>query len=418
MAGFQRWRLAGLVAGGAIILWCGGCQQPQRRDMAPTRAIWVTRFDYKTPADVARVMDNCKQGGFNTVLFQVRGDGTVSYPSRIEPWAGHYDFNNPGFDPLAAAVTEAHKRGLQLHAWVNVMPAWRGDSPPRIRNQLYHTHPEWFWYDRAGHRQPLMHRAGGNERAWYVSLNPCLPEVRAYLVAVCREIVGKYAVDGLHLDYIRFPNEAVVPGEQVPDYPRDRKTLALFQRATGATPEGNPTLWNKWRCDQVTQLVMDLRRMVKSTRPQAVLSAAVGPDPRNALHHYQDSRRWIGEGLVDAVFIMNYSTDVEVFAQRNRAWTQMPRHRDVRIIPGVSISESGSVPARQSAEVAQRQIAASVGAFGHFSVFAYSLLYDSGNTTFSTQTGAESTKRGERRQVLTPYMRSLERREVRLAGAR
>ncbi len=69
----------------------------------PIRAIWVTRWDYKSPADIARVMDNCKSAGFNTVLFQVRGAGTVFYPSRIEPWAEEFGGRDPGFDPLGVA---------------------------------------------------------------------------------------------------------------------------------------------------------------------------------------------------------------------------------------------------------------------------------------------------------------------------
>jgi uncharacterized lipoprotein YddW (UPF0748 family) len=379
------------------------------------RAIWVTRFDYETAADVEQVIDNCADAGFDTIMFQVRGNGTAFYNSNREPWAEQFDFQDPGFDPLELAVERAHDKKVQLHAWVNVMPAWRGTGPPAIRNQLYHARPDWFWYDRHNRRQPLLHKVGDNERHWYVSLNPCLPEVRAYLVDVCREIVGRYAVDGLHLDYIRFPNEAVVPGERVPDYPRDPKTLALFGRDTGTTPDANPTLWNKWRCDQVTRLVADLRRMVRSTRPGAMLSAAVGADPKSALHHFQDSRRWVGEGLVDAVFIMNYSTNFDVFVQRNQIWRQGPRRPGVRVIPGISISET--LPAGEAAEIARREAAASVDVFGQFSVFAYSLLYDSGNTEFSRQGATESAKRAERRQVLTPYLRSLEQREVRVGGA-
>jgi uncharacterized lipoprotein YddW (UPF0748 family) len=187
---FSR-RLLGVGLLALCVTVLTGCQSAPKV-LDPMRAVWVTRSDYRTADDIDRVMDNC----------------------------------DPGYDPLAVAVHEAHRRGLALHAWVNVMPAWSGDGPPPIRNQLYHTRPHWFWYDATGKRQPITHRVGDRTRNWYVSLNPCLPEVRQYLVAVMREIVANYPVDGLHLDYIRFPNEAVVPGEQVPDYPRDRRTLA------------------------------------------------------------------------------------------------------------------------------------------------------------------------------------------------
>ena len=291
-----------LLVGSLLLV---GCQPGLRRGGSAggfpprdsIRAIWVTRWDYKTPADIARIMDNCRQTGFNTVLFQVRGHGTACYRSRIEPWADELGGRDPGFDPLAVACREAHRRGLGLHAWVNVMPGWRGKRPPKDPRQLYHAHPDWFWRDAAGRRQPP---------GWYVSVNPCYPEVRRYLVAVMQEIATRYPVDGLHLDYIRFPNEwnsSYPQGAKVPDYPRDPRTLALFRQATGRTPEQAPAAWDDWRTAQVTQLLREIRTMQRRTRPRIALSAAVGADPALARRtHFQDARRWMAERLVDAVF--------------------------------------------------------------------------------------------------------------------
>ena len=146
-----------------------------------------------------------------------------------------------------------------IRPWVNVVPGWRGKHPPTNRKQLYWSHPDWFWRDAGGRRQPL---------GWYNSLNPCYPEVRRYLVAVMQEIVGKYPVDGLHMDYIRFPNDwhdSYLPAGRVPDYPRDRRTLALFKRATGHTPASNRPAWDAWRTEQITQLVRDIRTMMRRT---------------------------------------------------------------------------------------------------------------------------------------------------------
>jgi uncharacterized lipoprotein YddW (UPF0748 family) len=215
----------GLLA--AVPMLLAGCIGP--RVTQPMRAIWVTRSDYRTPEDVGRIVNNCADAGFNTILFQVRGNATVFYRSDIEPWAEQFEFQDPGFDPLALAIEEARQRGVELHAWVNVMPAWRGTTPPAEASQIYNTRPEWFWYDQNGNRQQLS--------SFYVSLNPCLPEVREYLVDVYRELVSRYDVDGLHLDYIRFPNEppATPRGSDV-DYPYDERTLALFKAETGKTP--------------------------------------------------------------------------------------------------------------------------------------------------------------------------------------
>ena len=213
-----------LPALAVVLAATAGCQQ-SRMITGGVRAIWVTRGDFRTADDVTRIMEDCSRGGFNTVIFQVRGNGTVFYPSKIEPWAEQFNFTSPGFDPLGQAIQEAHRRGMELHAWVNVMPAWRGTKPPASPEQLYNKHPEWFWYDQHGKRQPL--------NPFYVSLNPCLPEVREYLVDVFHEIVANYPIDGLHLDYIRFPNDNAPRGV---DYPHDPRTLALYREATGRAP--------------------------------------------------------------------------------------------------------------------------------------------------------------------------------------
>src|SRR5262245_20494842 len=90
----------------------------------PIRAVWVARFHYHDAADIAEIMRNCRAIGANTVLFQVRGEATVAYPSKIEPWSREYDFADPGFDPLAIAIAEARKNDLRIEAWCNVMPGW------------------------------------------------------------------------------------------------------------------------------------------------------------------------------------------------------------------------------------------------------------------------------------------------------
>jgi len=360
------------VLGLAAVAGLAGCQAPitQRQRQRPEhiRAIWVTRMDYKTEADIVRIMDDCKSVGINTVLFQVRGNGTVFYPSRIEPWAEQFDHKDPGYDPLNVAIREAHRRGMLLEAYMNTMPAWNGPNPPKIRNQLYFTHPGWFWYDKFGHRQPLLHQVGGRTRGWYASLNPCLPEVRKYLVSVYQEVARRYDVDGVHLDYIRFPNEPVVPGEEIPDYPRDARTLALYKAATGLAPDADPARWMQWRADQVTELVREIHATVKRTRPGAWVTASVGADPERAKNaHFQDSRRWAREGLVDAVYPMNYIDDMQKFKERMSFWADAPAK--IKVVQGIGVFKL------KTGEALIEQIRAAEQPAGHFCLFAYSSLF-------------------------------------------
>jgi len=354
-----------------------GCVGPERHASArraavtrPTRAIWITRFDYRTADDVRRIIANCADLGLNTLLFQVRGNGTAFYRSALEPWADELGGRDPGFDPLELACKEAHARGLMLHAWVNVMPAWRGTTPPSDPNQLYLKHPDWFWYDQHGARQALS--------SFYVSLNPCLPDVRRYLADVCGDLVARYPVDGLHLDYIRFPNEPpATPADSGIDYPRDARTLALFLAERGATPESDPAAWSRWRADCVTRTVREIGDAVWRRRPRLPLTAAVGPVPDRALaHHFQDGRRWLREGLVDALLPMNYTDEVDLFDKR---LTPYLADSIGPIIPGIRSGRGddrpGGPPDNDSTTL-RRQIEIALRRTPGFCIFAYGALFD------------------------------------------
>jgi len=303
---------------------------PPLVDTWPPRAVWVPRDIYKSPRQIAALMEATKQAGLNTVLFQVRGHAAAYYFSAIEPFAYEFPPGGPGFDPLAVACHEAHTRGLAIHAWVNMMPAWAGDKPPDDPKHLYHAHPEWFLYDQKGRRQPL--------NGWYVSLNPCLPEVRSYLVSICREIVTRYPVDGLHLDYIRFPTDQSPRGS---DYPHDARTLELYRQATGLKPWSNRKAWSQWRTYQVTHLVWEVHSMVKRERPKVFLTVACPPDlPTARKNYFQDGPLWLRSGYVDGVFLMNYTSSHKTFRNRHESWQREAGGR--RVAAGIGIYMHGS----------------------------------------------------------------------------
>ncbi|MDA2917362.1 family 10 glycosylhydrolase, partial [Nitrospinae bacterium AH_259_B05_G02_I21] len=163
---------------------------------AETRALWVTRWDYKSPEDIREIMERVRRAHFNVVLFQVRGNADAFYRSRYEPWGEEIGGRDPGFDPLSVAIREAHRRGLELHAYINVVTGWRGPVPPRSLRHLWRAHRAWFTRDASGIPQPLN---GG-----YVQLAPGLRAVRDHTVTVVADIARRYPVDGIHLDYVRY----------------------------------------------------------------------------------------------------------------------------------------------------------------------------------------------------------------------
>lgn len=374
-----------------------GCQVGPRVNQ-PMRAIWVTRFDYKTSEDVTRIIENCADAGFNAIMFQVRGNGTAFYDSNFEPWADELGGSDPGFDPLALAIDETHDRDIELHAYVNVMPAWRGTEPPTNPEQLYIQRPEWFWYDQNGDRQALS--------SFYVSLNPCLPEVREYLVEVFREIVSRYDVDGLHLDYIRFPNEPpATPRGSGRDYPRDQRTLALYREQAGLAPDDDPQAWNRWRTEQVTKLVADIHGMIRRTKPEVVLSAAIGSVRERGLRHFQDGRRWMDDGIVDLVMLMNYTDSPEIFAERIEPW--LADEPEVPVVPGLWFGRHRDKSVEEAVAAVKEQIEIAREKTGNFCVFAYSSLFDSADQKLTRQNQAQRRLRQTRREALLPFLNAL-----------
>jgi uncharacterized lipoprotein YddW (UPF0748 family) len=315
----------------------------------------------------------------------VRGNGSVFYPSTIEPWAEQLGGVDPGFDPLAVAIREAHQRGLRLHTWVNVVPAWWGSTPPSNPEHILNKRPEWLWYDADGLRQPESDN-------FYLSLNPCLPEVRDYITSVVTEVATNYAVDGMHLDYIRFPNEkpAVRDGS---DYPRDPRTLALYEKETGLGPDDNRQAWNQWRTDQVTLLLREIRGAVLEARPGLEISAAVGSELPAAKSHFQDWEAWLQEGLLDTVYPMNYTADDERSAQRFEDWRG--RTSEANIVMG--LHGTNSTP-----ELLQQRMAAATNTLSGFCLFGYLSFWDSQNKTIDEQDAVQSNARKSLRTRLFP----------------
>lgn len=337
---------------------------PDPRTVWPPKAIWVPRVAYRTREQIAAVMQQCHAAGFNTVLFQVRGNGSVYYRSRIEPLAEDYRGKDPGFDPLAVACREAHRRGMALHAWVNVMPIWKGNRPPPWGEHVYHTHPEWLWYDQHGRRQPL-------ER-FYVSLNPCLPDVRTYLADLFEEIVRNYRVDGLHLDYIRFPLDEAPRGS---DYPHDARTLQLYHAATGKRPQQDAAAWRRWRTEQVTQLVRDIRARTRRARPELKLTAACWADLEGVRKDFfQDGSAWTRGGLVDLVFTMNYTRRTDVFTNRQAVWQRATAGRPVAA--GIEAAAAPGDPATLEQVRLARVWGGGVALFSYHTLFGDSRTAD------------------------------------------
>jgi uncharacterized lipoprotein YddW (UPF0748 family) len=297
-------------------------------------------------------MERARKAHFNVIFFQVRGNADAFYRSRHEPWSEELGGRFPGFDPLLVAIREAHRRGLELHAYLNVMTGWRGDMPPRNGRQLWRAHRAWFTRDVLGTPQPLN---GG-----YLQLAPGLRPVRDHIVNVVADVARRYPVDGVHLDYVRYLSER---------YSYDPVSVEVFRRATGRHPTKLPEVWREYRRSLVTRLVRRIRSALRSVKPDLILSAAVLGRLEEAQATYgQDVAQWLAEDLIDVSYPMIYEEDHRVFASlladHLRASSGKP------IYPGIGVYRHN----RPSQTFRQITLARTFGVRG-FAVFDYRSLF-------------------------------------------
>lgn len=301
------------------------------------RAVWVTRWTYKNAEDVIEILDAAKKMNFNQIMFQVRGNATVFYKSEIEPWAWELSGTtvtltgkNPGWDPLKVAIEEGHKRGLEIHAYMNVCPGWHKlTAPPPEAHQLWTEHPDWFMVGKDGKRMPPIDpNVTDRVREWYSFVNPAKPEVRDYLTKIFVEVVKNYDLDGLHYDYVRYPGE-------IGDFSHDPVTLEGFKKKYGITPDQDEEKWVEYRSQQIVDLIKDIKAETRKIRPNLIISASVGSTPERAKNiNCQDSTRFLREGLVDINMPMIYTRDMDVFETKLKS--NLAVQGDKLVYPGMS----------------------------------------------------------------------------------
>lgn len=271
------------------------------------RGVWVSsvyNLDYpsspttdpdKLKAEADEILDNCVKWGLNAVFLQVRPSGDALYKSDLFPWSKYLTGSvgtapQDGFDPLEYWVEAAHKRGLELHAWINPYRITR--SKDTEWNSLPSTHPAKMNPDW------VVKYSDGN---YY--FNPGIPEVRDLVTRGAVEIVQNYDVDGLHMDDYFYPGTDFNDAATYQKYGSSFSNIADFRR------------------DSVNQLVAQLDTAVHNIDPDIQFGispsgiwANKSTDPRgsntNGSEHYvssyADSLYWIENGLVDYIIPQIY----------------------------------------------------------------------------------------------------------------
>ena len=233
-------------------------------------------------------LDSLQAMKVNAVLFQVRPEADALYRSALEPWSRFLTGRQgqapaPEWDPLAFMVRECHRRGMELHAWMNPYRAQLNRRVPLAEGHVARRHPEWFV-------------AYGNQ----LYFDPGLPESRRHILAVVRDVLARYDVDGIHLDDYFYPYP--VAGEAFAD---DASFARYGQGFAGRAA---------WRRENVNLLVKELHACIRAEKPWVKFGIApfgiwrnAGSDPSGSATRglqnyddlYADVLEWVRRGWVD-----------------------------------------------------------------------------------------------------------------------
>lgn len=306
------------------------------------RAIWVLRSSLNTPASITALVRSAKDHGFNTLLVQVRGRGDAYYASGLEPRAAELARQPASFDPLGTVIAAAHETGLRVHAWINLDLVSSAADLPAARDHLIYQHPDWLMVPREIAQEiakvdPASPGYLGRIARWTraqsetiegLYATPILRPSADHADAVVTDIARRYALDGIHLDYARYPSDqfdysrfsiAEFRAEMRPKLdPAVRKQLdADDADDLFAYPDRFPAEWKTFRQARLSALIARIRVDVRNVRPAALLTVAAAPDAREAADlRLQDWRRWLEDGLVDAICPMAYTQEPARFAEQ------------------------------------------------------------------------------------------------------
>lgn len=356
------------------------------------RMMWITRYQWPSSnqttakSRIDTYFTKLKDNNFNAVLFQVRGQCDVHYPSTLDPWSNDYSWRSPGWDPLAYALTSAKNKGLELHAYFNTH-TMKSPTPPASTTpqHVYNLHGP----NAAGTANDWrIHDANGNPvetTDGYVWISPGHPEASLHTRRAVMELITNYAVDGVHFDRIRCPANI---------YSHDPTTEARY--AGDGNPDGVP--WGDFMRRQITD---DLRRIYGQAamiRPSVKFSAApFGIILKNATTQYQgtgtqaysswfqDSWRWLKEGCLDFMVPQIY-WEVGSSHPYEKLLADWQNNRGERIVVGGSTvnDDSSKTAAKLLQEIDQTRTQSAAG----WCVYTYTTMlaahWDAVKTKFTS----------------------------------
>lgn len=253
-------------------------------DKKEIRAAWIaTVGNYDWPitksnaaaqkSELTDQLSRCQTLNFNAVILQIRPVADAFYPSELEPWSVYLtgvQGQDPGYDPLKYAVDESHRLGMEFHAWLN---PYRIGSTSAIlaSSHVAVKNPSWVViYNGVRY------------------FNPGLPEVRAHLMTVVKDIITRYDVDAIHFDDYFYPSGA-----------KSTSTPFGFDDQAAFTKYGNGKDVHTWRADNVNLMVSEISQVIRSNKPGVLFGISPSGRRENSIDLYADPFVWLDNKWVD-----------------------------------------------------------------------------------------------------------------------
>ncbi len=316
--GFEAWN--GTLALQGRMREAYGLLQPSRK--GEIRAVWDHSGMGLYPGNWKRTCALLDAAGVSDLLVNIGGSGFAHYPSDVLPRS---KIQQEQGDQLRACMDAARPYGIRVHAWLLCFSTEQA-TPDRL--EIFRK------------RGWLLTQEDGRVQPW---LDPAVPEVRDYLTRAVREIAARYAPDGVHLDFVRYPDFRGSLGPTI----RPRFEQALGRRLK-AWPQdvkwggSERVAFMRWRAEQVSRFVGDARLVMRAQAPGKLLTAAVfGKYPSCVDAVGQDWELWLRNGLLDYVMPMNYTESLDAFTGFVTEQTRNPAQAR-RIIPGIGVTAAES----------------------------------------------------------------------------
>ena len=395
--------IAGVLAAASL--------QPMPAAAAPAsqwRSLWVDAFSpgLSSPQQITQVVADAKAANVNTLLVQTARRFDCFCNNSTYPRSSTIATPAP-FDPLAEMIRQGHAAGLKVHAWFNVGTLWNSATAPPSPAHVYNTHGPTAtgsnrWLDK---RYDGVEIVGNNS---YIDLGN--PAAVNYIVAGANSIVRNYDVDGINLDYIRYPDRSgTIAGN---DWGYSLTSLQRFRAATGrtGTPLPSDAQFSQWRRDQVTNVVRRVSQTVAAADPSAVLSVngisyGTGPSATKTWQQtdtytgvLQDWYGWTRAKLIDAVVLMNYkrqhdTAQAAMFTSWNQFLVRVKSETGRQMISGTALYLN-TIP--NSVRQAQLVTSAGLGWSG----------YSYANASQAAAASTSTTVKASERRALTAALKA------------